>query len=294
MSNQHEYGLTEVAMDGFVRYKFSYHGLTREVYKLGEDSSPAVLILLELPGMTRHTVDLARRLHRDGYVVYLPLIFGGPNSRYEPFKNIGRLCVQREFNLLAHHKPSLISEWLRALCREMQAASGGPVGAIGMCFTGSFVLSLMVDEAVAAPVMSQPGFARGFLSKEGRAGLGVPEQDIEKAVQRCQQEDIDILGLRFKNDVMCTQARFDTMQTLFGEHFIRVEIDNSLFNRFKIPPYAHAVLTIDYCDAPGHPTRKAYDTLIEFLGKRLRKAGNAESAEHLLVSPTEARKPAKR
>lgn len=257
-------------MEDFQESTFEYNGLEKTVYKLGGDDKPAVLLLLEIPGMTRHTLEFARRLHRDGFTVYLPLLFGKANSPYEPGKNLARLCIQKEFNLLAYRKQSFISEWLRALCREIQKSSQRKIGAIGMCFTGSFVVSLMIDDSVAAPVMSQPGYLGGFIwNKKGRSGLGIPDEDIEKAVARSTAEDIKLLGFRFTNDIVCPKQRFDEVAKRFGDNFIRFEIDNSLFNKHNISPAAHAVHTIDYRDKPGHPTRKAYDTLIEFLNEQL-------------------------
>lgn len=256
-------------MQGFQTFEFTFGEVTKEVYKLGGDDKPAVLLLLELPGMTEHTVDFARRLHRDGYTVYLPLLFGTANSPFEPGKNVFRMCIQKEFNLLAHHKPSLITEWLRALSREMQAASGGPVGAIGMCFTGGFVLSLMIDESISAPVMSQPGYAGGMLTKKGKAALGLPKQEVADGVARAKRDNISVLGFRFTNDPICTKYRFDAVEEMLGEHFIRYEIDSSLFNKHKISPFAHAVHTIAYDDTPGHPTRLAYEKLLSFFGERL-------------------------
>jgi len=78
-----------------------------------------------------------------------------------------------------------------------------------------------------------------------------------------------VLGFRFTHDVICSGQRFDTVEKIFGENFIRYEIDNSLFNKHKIPMYAHAVHTIDYNDTPGHPTRLAYGRLVEFFEERL-------------------------
>jgi len=257
-------------MQGFTSFDFSYGDLTRKVYKLGEDDKPAVLILLELPGMTKHTVKLARRLHRDGYTVYLPLLFGKPNDSYSVGKNILRICIQKEFNLLAQHKPSLVTEWLRTLSRKMQKMSGGPVGAIGMCFTGGFVLSLMIDDAIAAPVMSQPFLVGNPFIKKEKISLGLPQAEIKQAEKRSKTENVPVLGFRFTRDILfCTKSSFDAVEEILGENFIRYEIDNSLFNQYKIPLYAHSVLTIDYNDAPGHPTRRAYERLVEFFRDRL-------------------------
>ena len=179
------------------------------------------------------------------------------------------MCIQKEFHLLAYQKPSFVTEWLRALSRNMQTASGAAIGAIGMCFTGGFVLSLMIDEAIAAPVMSQPGYAEGFFTKKGKAGLGLPEEEVKAAAERSKRDKIPVLGFRFTHDVICSEMRFDTVEKIFGDNFIRYEIDSSLFNKHKIPIYAHAVHTIDYNDTQGHPTRLAYERLLEFFGDRL-------------------------
>ncbi|MCG8614079.1 MAG: dienelactone hydrolase family protein [Pseudomonadales bacterium] len=266
-------------MDGFQAFEFSYDGLSKPVFKLGGDDQPAVLIMIELPGMTRHTVEFARRLNREGYTIYLPLLFGKPDSPYEPGRNLFKICIQKEFNLLAHHKPSQVTEWLRALCREMQKQSGGPVGAIGMCFTGGFALSLLIDEAVAAPVVSQPGYARGFLTKKGRADLGIPDSELDQAVSRSLDENIPVLGLRFTHDVICPKARFDALEQRLGKNFIRIDIDSSLRNPHNIPVYAHSVLTVDYQDKAGHPTRLAYERLVAFLNERLPHASSSKIAE---------------
>ena len=38
----------------------------------------------------------------------------------------------------------------------MSNAAAPGVGAVGMCFTGSFALAMMTEPAVVAPVLSQP------------------------------------------------------------------------------------------------------------------------------------------
>lgn len=259
---------TRALLDQFTTFSFSAAGTQRTVYRIGADNQPAVLLLQELPGMTVHTLQLAKRLHDDGYAVYLPLLFGSAGSPYQPLTNLARLCIRREFVLLALNKPSPLTTWLRALCAHMQEiCAGRHIGVIGMCMSGGFVLSLMLEPAVAAPVMCQP--AKGILLKQWKASPGVSEDDLRAAVARSQQEDIPLLGMRFTNDVLCPPERFDTIERLFGERFIRIDIDSSLFNRTGISPLAHAVLTVDYKDQPGHPTRKAYETLLRFFNQQL-------------------------
>lgn len=60
------------------------------------------------------------------------------------------------------------------MIRQAHAQSGGTgVGAIGMCFTGSFALAMAIDDVVLAPVMSQPALP------VARAGLGVGPAELE-------------------------------------------------------------------------------------------------------------------
>ncbi|CBL44465.1 dienelactone hydrolase family protein [gamma proteobacterium HdN1] len=262
-------------LPGFEPFEFSYEGHQHSVYKKGDGSKPGVLIVQELPGITPETVALAERLHADGYTVYLPWLFGDLNVPAEPLKNLGKLCINQEFHLLANRRRSPITEWLRALCRKMKTETDGPVGAIGMCLTGGFVLALMIDEAVAAPVMSQPANLDGILGHEARCSLGMPEKVVREAAARSREADVPVLGLRFENDPLCPKSRFDTMTKHFGENFRRIEIDASLYKKHDIRAIAHSVLTIDFVDQPGHPTRDAYEQMIGFFSERLGAAGRS-------------------
>lgn len=271
----------QALLEEFACGQFEFNGMTRDIYKIGSDNQPSVLILQELPGITEHTLRFAQRLNADGYAVYLPLLFGEVGSAYEPLKNLARICIRREFVLMALNRPGPLTDWLRALSAHISSISQGqPIGVIGMCYTGGFVLSLMMEASIAAPVMSQP--AKGMLLKRWKASLGVSDADLQASLTRSQRDNISILGLRFSNDIMCPAERFDTMERLFGERFIRVDIDSSLFNAHRISPLAHAVLTVDYNDAPGHPTRQAYETLLAFFHQRLgRQPDRPEMSSHI-------------
>lgn len=262
-----------VELPGFTHFDFTARNYRHTVYKRGDDSQPGVLVIQELPGILPETIALAERLHRDGYTVYMPHLFGAINKpRGEILKNTARICVSLEFRVLANRRRSPVTDWLRALARHIQEATGGPIAAIGMCLSGGFVLTLMIDDSIAAPVMSQPSHADGMLNAEQRQSLGVPEADVSAAVERAKRENIPVLGLRFTHDVMCPRARFDHLEDLLGDNFRRIDIDSSLFNPNRIPLIAHAVLTADYVDEPGHPTRQAYETVVGFLQERLAPA----------------------
>ena len=256
---------------GFDEFEFCAEGFCHRVLRKGDGSLPGVLIIQELPGMTWQTLALAERLHADGFTVYLPVLFGEPDSPFEPGRNLVRLCVSKEFRVITQRKRGPVADYLRALCRHMQAECGGrPVGAIGMCFTGGFVLTLMIDESVAAPVMSQPAHVDGLLDRfRDRVSVGVPPEDFEAAKARSERDNVPVMGLRFTGDPTCPNSRFDYLSDQLGERFRRIDIDSSLLNPHGIKPWAHAVLTAEFVNKPGHPTREAYDEVVSFFRERL-------------------------
>jgi len=257
-------------LDGFDEFFFEKNGLKRTVFRTGPKDGAPILLMQELPGMTKHTLALAKRLASEGYQVYMPLMFGKPNSAIEPLKNAVRLCVQREFHFLAWHKPSPIADWLRLLCKHISAENGGrKIGAIGMCLTGRFVLSLMIEDSLVAPVMAQPGHPKGHGNAKKAATLGIPACDLASAKKRATEDAVQVLGLRFEKDPFCPPERFETMEKEFGKNFKRFDIDASLYAEHRIRDKAHAVLTIDYNDRSNHPTRQAYEKMLGFFNERL-------------------------
>ncbi len=147
-----------MSLEGFDSSPFSHDGVTRSVYRRG--TGPGVVVVHEIPGITPEVARFARIVADDGFRVFLPHLFGTPNKPLSPGYAVGqmaRACIRREFSVFSRHESSPITDWLRALCRHAHGECGGPgVGAIGMCLTGNFALSLMVDESVMAPVLSQP------------------------------------------------------------------------------------------------------------------------------------------
>jgi dienelactone hydrolase len=89
-------------------------------------------------------------------------------------------------------------------------------------------------------------------------------------VKERAQDDLGVLGLRFTADRGCPAERFQTLRRELGDSFEGVEIDSSPGNPHGIPERAHAVLTVDLVDNPGHPTRMARDRVIAFLDEQLR------------------------
>jgi dienelactone hydrolase len=127
-----------------------------------------------------------------------------------------------------------------------------------------FALALMVDEAVMAPVLSQPSLPLP-LGKARRTGLHLSEESLAIAKSR----EVPVLGLRFTEDKMCPGERFDRLRPEFGDRFEGIEIDSSRGNAFGIPQDAHSVPTIHFVDQDGHPTRQALDRVLAFFRERL-------------------------
>jgi dienelactone hydrolase len=259
-----------MTLEGFHEGSFTHDGTTRPVYRRG--SGPGVVVMHEIPGIHPGVIALANRVADAGFLVTMPVLFGIPGKPVSGgyiAAQIVRACISREFRLLAARQSSPITEWLRALCRSLHAEIGGKgVGAIGMCITGNFALALMVDDAMMAPVLSQPSLPLP-LGESRRAGLHLSDQDLAIAKSR----DVPVLGLRFTEDPACPRERFDHLRTEFGDRFEAIEIDSSTGNPHGIPRDAHSVLTLHFVDQDGHPTKQALDRVLGFLSERLTRIG---------------------
>lgn len=246
-----------------------HEGTTRTVFRRG--AGPAVVIMSEIPGITPSVAAFAERVADAGFTVFMPDLFGTPGrppSGLYIATSLARACVSREFRVLAAREASPITSFLRALCRAAHAELGGKgVGAIGMCLTGNFALSLMVDPILMAPVLSQPSLPLG-LTSELRAGLHISDADLAVVKQRAAA-GVSVLGLRFTADPMCPPERFARLRAELGDGFEGIEIDSSPGNPHGLKRTAHSVVTADLVDEEGHPTRKALDRVLAFFKERL-------------------------
>jgi dienelactone hydrolase len=225
----------------------------------------------EIPGITPQVADFARRVAAEGFTSVLPNMFGTPNRPLSvPYlaQQMTLACISREFHTLAKGHSSPITDWLRALCRETHDQCGGPgVGAIGMCLTGNFALSLMVEESVLAPVLSQPSLPFG-ITRAHRAALHVSPEDLA-TVKKRTEAGCGVLGVRFTHDPMCPPERFETLRSELGAGFEAIEIDSGPQNTNGLSRMAHSVVTTDFVDEEGHPTRAALDRVLALFRERL-------------------------
>ena len=235
-------------LNGWIKSSFTAAGYTRDVYRRG--TGPGVIIVHELPGITPTVAAFAEEVVAAGFTVLMPSLVGTPGREFSNgylAKSAIHICVAREFTHWALNHTSPIIGWLRALGRELHGELGGNgVGAIGMCFSGGFALAMMVDEAVVAPVLSQPSLPLSAFGKAHAADLNLSPADA-LAVARRAAEGCQVLGLRFTKDKL-VGTRFDTLRHLLGDAFIAVEIpsndkkDHSVLTEQRHEPSIQRVL----------------------------------------------------
>jgi dienelactone hydrolase len=257
----------EAALADYDKFEFTDGPWTRTVFRRG--TGPAVIIIHEIPGLHPLVVAFADRVAAAGMTVYLPSLFGTPGKpvsrNYALRSALGAICIHREFHVWRAGTSSPIVAWLRALARKVHAECGGRgVGAIGMCFTGGYALAMMTEPAVVAPVLSQPSMPIVAGSAKRAAGFDASPAEVACAKARFAAEDLSMIGLRFKSDVLVPDARFETYKQTFGERFEAIELEDEDAAPAEIPP--HSVLTLHLRD--GGPTKAAEARVIAFFKER--------------------------
>ncbi len=261
---------------------FTAAPFTRPVYRRG--SGPAVIVIHEVPGLHPLVVDFADRLVKAGMTVFMPSLFGTPgkpaSKPYAVQQILLNICIRREFHTWSGGKSSPIVDWLRALARHAHAECGGPgVGAVGMCFTGGFALAMMTEPSVIAPVLSQPSLP---LAGGKTGSIDVSLAEIACARERFVNEDLSLLGLRYKSDALVPDARFARYAQEFGERFEAIELnDEDARQDSGMAP--HSVLTIHLPE--NGPGKAAEVRTIAFFRHRL---FNQESHMKPVIAATAA------
>jgi hypothetical protein len=138
------------------------------------------------------------------------------------------------------------------------------VGAIGMCFTGNFALSLMLEPAMLAPVLSQPS-----LPMLNPAGLHIAPEELREVKARMEREDLTVLAYRFAGDSFCRAERFAAYQAALGDRFVGRVLPDSAANPDAPMRNPHSVVTLHLIDREGEPTRQALDEILGFFRARL-------------------------
>ncbi|MEM8839103.1 MAG: dienelactone hydrolase family protein [Pseudomonadota bacterium] len=248
------------------------NGVEKRVWVAGD--GPAVIVMAEMPGISPHVARFARWVRDAGFTVYMPSLFGRDgavpeaDSGAEIFK---RACISAEFRALGGNSASPVTQWLRRLAKNAHAECGGPgVGAIGMCFTGNFALSMMLEPTMLAPVLSQPS-----LPLDEKGVLESSPEELAEIRARLEKDDLTVLAYRFEGDLICKAERFKAYAEALGDRFIGRTLPDSAANKDVAPffakhvAYPHSVVTQHLIDAEGEPTINARDEILAFFQERL-------------------------
>lgn len=262
-------------LDDFQPRDLHLEGETKRVYVSGD--GPAVIVMPEMPGISPDVARFARWVRDAGFAVYMPSLFGRDGAFPEAAEGLAvlrRACIAAEFRALEANVSTPITQWLRALARTAHAERGGPgIGAVGMCFTGNFAVSMMLEPAMLAPVLCQPSLPFGAPS-----ALQLAPEEAAAVRARLEREDLSVLAFRFDGDRHCPAQRFDAYAAALGPRFVGRVLPSSSAHPAPPPFFAevvggpHSVVTAHLVDRPGEPTMAARDEILAFLAARLRPA----------------------
>jgi dienelactone hydrolase len=260
----------EADLSGWSASPFPGGGYTHDVYRKG--TGPGVVLIPELPGIHPGVLGLGNHLVDNGFTVIIPSLFGKPGKAASvgyARATIARACVAREFAAFATNKERPVSLFLRALARDLNASTPGRgVGVIGQCFTGGFALAAAVDDSVLAPVLSQPSVPLP-LGLARRRDTGLSEPEMATITDRCANEGLCAMGLRFSEDKLSPRERFTALRERLGDAFEVIEIDSGPGNEGGFGKMAHSVLTDEVREVDGQPAYEARKRVLEFLTQRL-------------------------
>ncbi|MGW2202425.1 dienelactone hydrolase family protein [Streptomyces sp. NPDC001774] len=264
--------MSDDPISDFTRRSMTVEEVEKTVYVAG--AGPAVVVLPEMPGISPDVLRLARWVRDAGFTVHVPSLFGrdGAFPTVEDGREVvRRACVSREFRAFAGGGTSPVTTWLRGLARQAHAECGGPgVGAIGLCFTGNFALTMALEPAVVAPVVNHPS-----LPLDDPGGLELDAADARAIRDRLDRDGLTVLAYRFEGDRWCGRERFAAYRALLGDAFDGRVLPDSAANPSPPPFFAdlvgtpHSVVTAHLVDASGHPTIRARDEILAFLADRL-------------------------
>lgn len=259
-------------LEDFDRREFLHGGIGKGLYVSGH--GPAVVVLTEMPGISPHVARFARWVREAGFTVYMPSLFGRDGVIAPADEGVAvfrKACVSAEFRAMEDGSSAPITAWLRALARLAHEECGGRgVGTVGMCFTGNFALSMMLEGPTLAPVVCQPS-----LPLDDPAGVGLPDRELAVIRMRLEREDLTVQGFRFEGDKWCSAQRFAAYARALGPRFIAHVLPDGAANPSP-PPFfrhvvasPHSVVTAHLIDEEGQPTLAARDQILSFFKEML-------------------------
>ncbi len=241
--------------DGYELEPFEYGGIRRSVFRLTIPTGPPVLLFHELGGLNDSTLAVAAAIAGNGSLSPVLPALVGPPGRNAWYRNVRPLCVGWEFVTWATNRTSPIVGWLRALARrESERADGARVGVVGMCFSGGFALSMVVDPNVAVAVAGQPSLPltwKGWPGAKAR-DLGISPGDLACVRGRLDRGEVAVRAVRYADDSKSPRARMQALEDTLGDGVVMT----------PLPGKRHSVLA----DGAAGENGPAIDALAEIVG----------------------------
>ncbi|HXT68846.1 MAG TPA: dienelactone hydrolase family protein [Vicinamibacterales bacterium] len=190
-------------------------------------AGPGVVVLHELPGLTKDDLALARGLSRRGFRVYVPVLFGKPEmdnfiSGYQ------KACggTHPPFNCSDLSARSPILDKLAPLCEAVARRSTPTIGAIGMCLSGILPLALL-SHGVDAAVLCQPTVPFSKVppkpNEKQAPDLGLGQTDLDSALK----SSVPFLLVHYVGDELCPPERVREIRKKFTTRVATIDLTGS-------------------------------------------------------------------
>jgi len=193
--------------------------LSKQLYVSGTQGKP-VIVMHELPGMTRSFIDYCRGLSTRGFRVYMPLLFKSPCTEMNP-PQMALFCISAEFRNLftvgarVRDRP-IVNLIDKIIDHVSKAHPDQPIGVIGMCLTGGFSVAGIARENVDAAICCQPSYPFVFDVKS----VGLSDKRREEIAQRLKTMPAPCAkSYRYECDRISKPKHISGIADLLGEHF---------------------------------------------------------------------------
>jgi dienelactone hydrolase len=256
--------MTSLLLDGFEPpVPFRHGDIERHLYVSSAGKVPLV-VLHELPGMSPSFISYCSEMAKNGFRIYMPLLFMTPNTELKSPVSQLALCIRKEFRELfaaqkgnGHARP--FTAWMLSLIQNVHEQNPDrKVGVVGMCLTGGFALAAIAKPSVHAAIACQPSMPIfGDMST-----LGLSKAERENMSKRAKTLPAPCAkGYRFSRDWISRDGHMEAAKEILGDGFKR---HPDLPSKWGLPGTWHSTLT-----GPKASDRVFTDVL-EFLNERLK------------------------
>ena len=212
--------------------------------RIGPENGRAVVVLHELPGLTKDDLALGRALKNEGFRAYFPILFGEPEDD-NLLVSFQRACGGKDpFNCSDLSARSPILDKLAPLCEQVAGETKHPIGAIGMCLTGILPLALL-PHGVDAAVLCQPTLPFSSIrrkpNKEQAPDLGLGASDLANA----QKSTVHFMLVHYVGDELCPAERVEQIHRTFDARVATIDLKgdhhSSLASDFDMTAFTDVV-----------------------------------------------------